>query len=112
MLFTDADIRFHPETLRDEYHYVVTEQADHLTILPQFIARTNLLKSFVSVFIFSLNTILRPWRANQDHHRHGGIGIGAFNLLHKQAYHAIGTHECQNLEQHRQIQQTHANELV
>jgi glycosyltransferase involved in cell wall biosynthesis len=93
LLFTDADIRFHRETLRDAYTYVMTEQADHLTILPQFIARTYILKSFVSVFIFSLNTILRPWRANQDHHRHGGIGIGAFNLVRQQAYHAIGTHE-------------------
>jgi glycosyltransferase involved in cell wall biosynthesis len=93
ILFTDADIQFHPDTIRTALDYVTQHQIDHLTLSPGFIARSFLLNGFVSLFLFSLNEVLRPWRANDDNRRTHGLGVGAFNLIRRQVYEAIGSHQ-------------------
>ncbi|MCY9589074.1 glycosyl transferase family 2 [Paenibacillus chitinolyticus] len=93
LLFTDADIRFHPDTVREAVGFALSEHADHLTLTPHMTAPTFWLRSFIRHFLFSLSLFTRPWRANLDGERKGGMGIGAFNLIHRRAYEAIGTHE-------------------
>ncbi|MEC0247239.1 glycosyltransferase family 2 protein [Paenibacillus chitinolyticus] len=93
LLFTDADIRFHPDTVREAVGFALSEHADHLTLTPRMTAPAFWLRSFIRHFLFSLSLFTRPWRANLDGERKGGMGIGAFNLIHRRAYEAIGTHE-------------------
>jgi glycosyltransferase involved in cell wall biosynthesis len=92
LLFTDADIRFQPGALRKAMDYIRSEQADHLTLCPHMYARGIALRSFVHFFLYALTLFLRLWRANDDRQTRFGVGIGAFNLIRRRAYEAIGTH--------------------
>ncbi|MDF2716376.1 MAG: nucleotide-diphospho-sugar transferase [Paenibacillus sp.] len=92
LLFTDADVRFSTTTIRDAVEYVRTSGADHLTLAPMMVAKRFWLRAFVQYFMFSLFLFLRLWRANDDRQHKFGTGIGAFNLITRKAYEAIGTH--------------------
>ncbi|PYI52994.1 glycosyltransferase [Paenibacillus flagellatus] len=92
LLFTDADISFRPNTIRDAVAYMESADADHLTLAPLMTAKSFWLRAFVHYFMFSLLLYLRLWRANDDRQHRFGTGIGAFNLVTRKAYEAIGTH--------------------
>jgi glycosyltransferase involved in cell wall biosynthesis len=92
LLFTDADVRFHRDTLSAAVGYMTGQSADHVTASPFMAARGFWLRGFVQYFLFSLSLFTRPWRANDDQTRKHGMGIGAFNLITRRAYEAIGTH--------------------
>lgn len=93
LLFTDADVRFHKDTLRSTVHYFLIERADHLTVLPEMIAKSPLLRAFVHFFLFSLGILKPLWRPNDDEQTSLGMGVGAFNMLSRSAYEKIGTHQ-------------------
>ncbi|MEC0232442.1 glycosyltransferase family 2 protein [Paenibacillus alba] len=93
LLFTDADILFSPSAITDAVTYMKEKDVQHLTLTPNMIARGALLKGFVHFFLFSFSLFVRPWRANLDNAREPGIGIGAFNMVSRSAYEAIGTHK-------------------
>ncbi|TVY06860.1 glycosyltransferase [Paenibacillus cremeus] len=93
LLFTDADVRFEPETVADAVHFMQGQQADHLTLAPRMVAKGFWLKAFVQYFFFSFSLFIRPWRANDDFQQRHGMGIGAFNLITRHAYERIGTHQ-------------------
>lgn len=93
LLFTDADVRFHPDTVRAAMAFLREQRADHLTLAPAMISRSFWLKAFVHYFLFCLSIAIRPWRANLDDQTTSGMGIGAFNLISRKAYEAIGTHK-------------------
>ena len=78
--------------LADALHYAVGEDLDHLTLSPELISRGVALKSFVAAFVLVFGVTQRPWRA-QDPRAEEAIGVGAFNLLKREAYHRAGTHE-------------------
>jgi cellulose synthase/poly-beta-1,6-N-acetylglucosamine synthase-like glycosyltransferase len=93
LLFTDADVLFQPNAITDAVQYMKAAEADHLTLTPQVIARKFWLNAFVQYFFFAFSLYIRPWRANIDsQHRHG-MGVGAFNMITRQAYDRIGTHK-------------------
>jgi cellulose synthase/poly-beta-1,6-N-acetylglucosamine synthase-like glycosyltransferase len=92
LLFTDADIRFHPETLAAAVREMAGEHADHVTVSPRMLTRTFILGAFVRFFLYSLGLFTEPWFANDDRRRSRSIGIGAFNLITRGAYESIGTH--------------------
>ncbi|TBL80700.1 glycosyltransferase [Paenibacillus thalictri] len=93
LLFTDADVSFGEHAVRDAVAFMRREQADHLTLSPDIKARGFWLTAFVRYFFFAFSLYIRPWRANADEDRKHGMGIGAFNMLSRQAYEAIGTHK-------------------
>ncbi|MZQ80734.1 glycosyltransferase [Paenibacillus sp. 5J-6] len=93
LLFTDADILFTPGTIADAVSYMKEQDVQHLTLTPNMIARGALLKGFVHFFLFSFSLFVRPWRANIDNSKAPGIGIGAFNMVSRSAYEAIGMHK-------------------
>ncbi|SDO90492.1 Glycosyltransferase, catalytic subunit of cellulose synthase and poly-beta-1,6-N-acetylglucosamine synthase [Paenibacillus sp. yr247] len=93
LLFTDADIIFAPGTISDAVTYMKEHDVQHLTLTPNMIVRGALLQGFVHFFLFSFSLFVRPWRANDDNARGQGIGIGAFNMVSRSAYEAIGTHK-------------------
>jgi glycosyltransferase involved in cell wall biosynthesis len=93
LLFTDADVIYQPHALQDAISYIQDEQADHLVLAPAMITKTFWLRSFVHFFLFSFGLFLKPWKGNIDTQTKDGMGIGAFNLIHRKAYQKIGTHK-------------------
>jgi len=91
MLFTDADIVFHPDALTKAMRYVEMNDLDHLTILPQTVSRSVVLNSFLATFALMLVLYLRPWNV-RDPKSKAAMGVGAFNLVKRSAYIKAGTH--------------------
>ncbi|MEI7026912.1 glycosyltransferase [Paenibacillus sp. y28] len=92
LLFADADVNLQPDAIRDAVAYMQQHETDHLTLAPTIKTGDWMLKQFVSFFFFTFFMFFRPWRANRDKQRRFGIGIGAFNLIRRDAYERIGTH--------------------
>jgi glycosyltransferase involved in cell wall biosynthesis len=91
MLFTDADIEYHPDAISKALGYATKHKLDHLSILPGVKSRSTLLNSVLATFSIMLLMFTRPWDAKNPR-RSGTIGIGAFNLVKRTAYEQIGTH--------------------
>lgn len=92
LLFTDADVKFEKEAFAKALHYFEKHELDHLTAAPNLSAKKFWLKSFVAFFLFGFSYFKRPWAANNPKSKIG-TGIGAFNLVSKEAYSKFGTHE-------------------
>jgi len=92
MLFTDADIKFHPDMLGRVMSYAVNEQLDHLCVLPEVESRSTLFNSVLATFTIMLMVHLKPWDARKPKSK-AYVGIGAFNMVRRTAYEKSGTHE-------------------
>ena len=92
LLFTDADVKFEKEAFAKALHYFERNKLDYLTASPNLNAKTFWLKSFVAFFLVGFSYFKRPWAANNPKSK-TGTGIGAFNLVSKEAYLSFGTHE-------------------
>jgi len=91
-LFTDGDIYFEKATVAKALTYFIEKKIDHLTLTPNMNVKQFWTKAFVTFFLFGFSYFKRPWKANDDNSK-VAIGIGAFNLLSRSAYEAIGTHK-------------------
>jgi cellulose synthase/poly-beta-1,6-N-acetylglucosamine synthase-like glycosyltransferase len=91
LLFSDADIVMAPSTLRRAVRYMVDGRIDHLALGPEVRMKGWLLRAFTlsGTLFFCLAT--RLWRARDPRSR-AHIGIGAFNLVRRSAYDAVGGH--------------------
>lgn len=92
LLFTDADIRFEPTTLTRAMHHVQQHRLDHLTLLFRNTTPGGLLNAVIVEAMTGLLLLLQPWKVSDPGSKFF-IGIGAFNLVRKEAYQAIGGHE-------------------
>lgn len=92
LLFTDADVIYHRDAISKAVHYFMTHELDHLTAAPNLRGQRLWLNSFIAFFMFGFSYFKRPWLANHPRSK-VGIGIGAFNLVRKDAYEQFGTHE-------------------
>jgi glycosyltransferase involved in cell wall biosynthesis len=92
LLFTDADVNYQKEAFAKALNYFERHQLDHLTAAPNLSAKKFWLRSFVAFFLFGFSYFKRPWLANNPKSK-TGTGIGAFNLVSKEAYVSFGTHE-------------------
>jgi glycosyltransferase involved in cell wall biosynthesis len=91
LLFTDADVIFSPECSDLAVRSAIDDGLDHLTLPPEILCRTVLLRSFVAAFTLVFEMTQRPWRVGDPQAREH-VGIGAFNLIRKDAYESCGTH--------------------
>lgn len=91
LLFTDADVRFHPLALRRAVAYAARHQLEHLVVMPEITARGPLLRAVMLQFLAAFLFMFRPWRVHYDPKRY--VGVGAFNLVSRSAYRAIGGHK-------------------
>ncbi len=97
LLFTDADVLFKPDSLRRVLVYAEAEQADHVVLFPQMIMKTPgefmMIAFFQTMFVFGH----RPWKVadpkSRDH-----MGVGAFNLIRRNVYDAVGTYKALRME--------------
>jgi hypothetical protein len=92
LLFTDADVMFRPDCLRRAIAYADADRADHLVVLPHVIMKRPGEKMMLSFFQVLFAFGHRPWKVadpkTKDH-----IGVGAFNLVRRSTYEAVGTYE-------------------
>jgi len=97
LLFTDADVLFKPDSVRRALAYAEVERADHVVLFPQMIMKTPgefmMIAFFQTMFVFGH----RPWKVadpkSKDH-----MGVGAFNLIRRSAYEAVGTYAALRME--------------
>jgi len=97
LLFTDADVLFKPDSLRRALAYAEGESADHLVLFPRMIMKRPgeymMIAFFQTMFMFGH----RPWKvadpSTDDH-----MGVGAFNLVRRRVYDAVGTYEALRME--------------
>lgn len=92
LLFTDADVKFEKATLRKAMQYVLQNNIDHLTALPEVTSRSSLFKSVMNTFALMLDVKLRPWDVPNPSSK-TSMGVGAFNLMKRTAYEKAGTHQ-------------------
>jgi len=97
LLFTDADVQFKPDSVRRALAYAEAERADHVVLFPQMIMKRPgeymMIAFFQTMFVFGH----RPWKVadpkSKDH-----MGVGAFNLVRRSVYEAVGTYEALRME--------------
>ncbi|HKD02731.1 MAG TPA: glycosyltransferase family 2 protein [Terriglobales bacterium] len=97
LLFTDADVLFKPDVLRRALVYAESEPADHVVLFPRMIMRQPgekmMIAFFQTLFVFGH----RPWKvAEPDTKDH--MGVGAFNMIRRPVYEAIGTYQALRFE--------------
>ena len=92
LLFTDADVRMTPDTLERAAACMETEHWDHITAAPRAILPGAILGQFALYFGLLFSLFARPWAARNPRSR-AHVGIGAFNLVRRAAYDAVGGHE-------------------
>jgi hypothetical protein len=92
ILFTDADVVFRADALRRAVVYAEREHADHMVLFPTMIMHTvgerMIMAFFQSQFVFAH----RPWKV-ADPKARDHLGVGAFNLIRREVYEAVGTYE-------------------
>lgn len=91
LLFTDADVKFASDALQKAMHYVQQKNLDHLTALAEITSSSPLFVSVMNVFALMLDIKLKPWTI-ADPNSESSMGVGAFNLVKRQAYEKSGTH--------------------
>jgi glycosyltransferase involved in cell wall biosynthesis len=97
LLFTDADVLFRPDVLSRALVYAEAELTDHLVLFPRMIMKSPgekmMIAFFQTLFVFGH----RPWKVadpkTKDH-----MGVGAFNLIRRRVYDAIGSYQALRFE--------------
>lgn len=89
LLFTDADVHYHPGALEQLHQHVLAEELEHLVALPRIHTPGVAITALVSVFTLFFTLYGRPWRAKIAGAPEA-VGAGAFSLMTKQAYDAVG----------------------
>ena len=97
LLFTDADVLFKPDSLRRAVVYAEAEKADHVVLFPRMIMKRPgermMIAFFQALFVFGH----RPWKvADPDARDH--MGVGAFNMVRRSVYEAVGTYRALRME--------------
>lgn len=97
LLFTDADVLFAPGALRRSVAWAERDGLGHAVAVPHFIAPGFGERAFVALFGLFLLISLQVDELRRPGSR-AHIGVGAFNLVRRDAYRAIGGHERLRLE--------------
>lgn len=97
LLFTDADVLFKPDSLRRAIAYADAERADHVVLFPRMIMKRPsermMIAFFQALFVFGH----RPWKV-ADPKARDHMGVGAFNLVRRSVYEAVGTYRALRME--------------
>jgi glycosyltransferase involved in cell wall biosynthesis len=97
LLFTDADVLFKPDSVRRVLTYAETEKADHVVLFPRMIMKRAgermMISFFQALFVFGH----RPWKV-ADPEADDHMGVGAFNMVRRSVYEAVGTYQALRME--------------
>jgi glycosyltransferase involved in cell wall biosynthesis len=98
LLFTDGDVWLKPDAVINGVAVALHRQADHLTLTPDQTYPHPPSISFRScMLIFQVLFAIEMGAANRDR-RNAMAGVGAFNLIRREAYQAIGGHVTLRME--------------
>ncbi len=89
LLFTDGDIHFHPAAFRRAIAYAEERSLDHLTLVPELKLSGYWLRGVVAFFYTAFLVHRGYYKANIPSSEMG-VGIGAFNLIRREAYDEAG----------------------
>lgn len=90
LLFTDADVLFSPSILRRALAYAEDTQTDHLVVIPTMLVRgrgEGMMLGFLQIFAM---WSARPWRIPDAKARQDLVGVGAFNMIRREALEELG----------------------
>jgi glycosyltransferase involved in cell wall biosynthesis len=97
LLFTDADVLFKSDSLRRAVAYAEAEHADHVVLFPRMIMKRPsekmMIAFFQALFVFGH----RPWKV-ADPKARDHMGVGAFNMVRRSVYDAVGTYRALRME--------------
>jgi len=85
MLLTDADVHHRRDVLRRAVAFCEQHGVDHLAVAPDLAAGSFLLDVVISAFLRTFCVAMRCWKV-PDPRARAYIGVGAFNLLRREAY--------------------------
>ncbi|HEV2315169.1 MAG TPA: glycosyltransferase [Candidatus Acidoferrales bacterium] len=91
LVFTDADVQFAPDLLRRALALIWQEQSDHLTLLAGLDLRGFWEPTAVGYLGVCFALGVRPWRVSNPKSK-VYMGVGAFQMIRRSTYEAIGTH--------------------
>ena len=97
LCFIDADVALEPDCLRRAVAVARIRHLDHLCLFPALRTHGLLESAFVMTFGFYFGAYMQPWKA-KDPRSKKFCGVGAFNLIRRNAYEAIGGHERLRME--------------
>ncbi len=92
LLFTDADILFDPRAISEALGYARRNELEHLTLIPEFGGPKFICKPYAAFIFQSAVAFGQLWKMS-DPAAKQTLGVGAFNLIRRDAYVGIGTHE-------------------
>lgn len=91
LLFTDADVHFHPDALRRAVAHAEATGLDLLSAVPELHGLGHALGVCVNAFGLAFTAGIRPWAiANPRSEAHGSVG--AFGLVRTATYRRLGGH--------------------
>jgi glycosyltransferase involved in cell wall biosynthesis len=91
LLFTDADVRFKPDVIQRAVTLAHQYKLDHLTLLCNVEMHGFWEKTLITFFGLAFHLATDAYRVSNPNSR-AYVGVGAFQLLRRSAYEAIGTH--------------------
>ena len=91
LVFTDADVQFAPDLLRRSLALIKQERSDHLTLLAGLDLRGFWEPTAVGYLGVCFALGVRPWRVSNPKSK-VYMGVGAFQMIRRSTYEAIGTH--------------------
>ncbi|MGD0790269.1 MAG: glycosyltransferase family 2 protein [Terriglobales bacterium] len=97
LLFTDADVLFKPDSLRRAVAYAEAARAGHVMLFPRMIMKRPSEKMMIAFFQALFVFVHRPWKV-ADPKARDHMGVGAFNLVRRSVYDAIGTYLALRME--------------
>lgn len=92
LLFTDADVRFAPDLLRRAIAVAQESGWDHLTLLAGMDMDGFWESVAITYLAVGFTLGVEPWLASAPSSQRYA-GVGAFQLVRRQVYEAIGTHK-------------------
>ncbi|WP_267879665.1 glycosyltransferase [Caldalkalibacillus mannanilyticus] len=95
LLFTNTDTSFHPEAIEHAVNYMRRYQLDHFVLQPKrkMVAQGFLLQGLKQALVYLSTFLEKPWKANISESPKHGVGLSSFNMLRRDAYLQIGTHQ-------------------
>ena len=97
ILFTDGDVVFGPRALELAMRQATELNADHLVLAPTIIFHSTGERAVLGAMQAMAMWMLRLWKV-PDPRARDSFGAGAFNMIRRETYHAIGGFENLKLE--------------
>jgi len=97
ILFTDGDVLFGPRALELALRQATDLNADHLVLAPTIIFHSAGERAVLGAMQAMAMWMVRLWKV-PDRRARDSFGAGAFNMIRRDVYHAVGGFETLRLE--------------